>query len=97
VGAAAATSTCSSFAESCGWLLSWAHAKSGDGTTISGYLGKGDAFDQAMARFALAYADQMALDQAALAAAVRSGRVEARQARPRPLQWCNSPGTPTPA
>jgi hypothetical protein len=65
------------YAEFCGWSLARAHAKSGDGTTISGYLGKGDAFDQAMARFALAYADQTDRDHAALVATVRSGRVEA--------------------
>jgi uncharacterized protein (DUF2252 family) len=65
------------YAEFCGWSLARAHAKSGDGTTISGYLGKGDAFDQAMAQFALAYGDQTARDHAALVEAVRSGRVEA--------------------
>jgi uncharacterized protein (DUF2252 family) len=65
------------YAEFCGWSLARAHAKSGDGTTISGYLGKGDVFDRAMARFALAYADQTVQDHAALVAAVRSSRVEA--------------------
>ena len=65
------------YAEFCGWSLARAHAKSGDGTTISGYLGKGEAFDQAMVQFALAYADQTAWDHAALVEAVRCGRVEA--------------------
>jgi uncharacterized protein (DUF2252 family) len=65
------------YAEFCGWSLARAHAKSGDGTTISGYLGKGEAFDQAMAQFALAYGDQTARDHAALVEAVRCGRVEA--------------------
>jgi uncharacterized protein (DUF2252 family) len=65
------------YAEFCGWSLARAHAKSGDGTTISGYLGKGEAFDQAMVQFALAYADQTARDHAALVEAVRCGRVEA--------------------
>jgi uncharacterized protein (DUF2252 family) len=65
------------YAEFCGWTLARAHAKSGDGTTISGYLGKGDQFDHAMGKFALSYADQTVADHAALVAAVRSGRVEA--------------------
>lgn len=47
-----------SYAEYCGWALARAHAKSGDAATISGYLGKGDQFDQAMGEFAVAYADQ---------------------------------------
>jgi len=65
------------YAEYCGWSLAHAHAKSGDGATISGYLGKGDQFDQAMGQFALAYADQTERDHAALVEAVKTGRVEA--------------------
>ncbi|WP_454742955.1 DUF2252 family protein [Cupriavidus necator] len=65
------------YAEVCGWTLARAHAKSGDATTISGYLGKGDTFDQAIGAFALAYADQTEHDHAALVRAVRTGRVEA--------------------
>jgi uncharacterized protein (DUF2252 family) len=65
------------YAEICGWTLARAHAKSGDGATISGYLGKGDQFDQAMGKFALAYADQTVKDHAALVEAVKIGRVEA--------------------
>jgi uncharacterized protein (DUF2252 family) len=65
------------YVEFCGWSLARAHAKSGDGTTISGYLGKGYAFDQAMAQFALAYGDQTARDHAAMVQAVRCGWLEA--------------------
>ena len=65
------------YAQMCGWTLARAHAKSGDAATISGYLGKSDAFDRAMGSFALAYADQTRKDHAALAKAIRSGRVEA--------------------
>ena len=36
------------YAEVCGLTLAHAHAKSGDAGTISGYLGKSDAFDQAI-------------------------------------------------
>jgi hypothetical protein len=44
---------------------------------MSGYLGKSDAFDQAIGEFALAYADQTERDHAALAAAAKAGRVQA--------------------
>ncbi len=65
------------YAEMCGWTLARAHAKSGDAATITGYLGKADAFDQAIGEFALAYADQTERDHAALVAAVKAGRIEA--------------------
>jgi len=65
------------YSEFCGWSLARAHAKSGDAATISGYLGKGDQFDQALGDFAVAYADQTKQDHAALVEAERSGRIEA--------------------
>jgi uncharacterized protein (DUF2252 family) len=65
------------YAGICGWTLARAHAKSGDAATISGYLGRSDAFDQAIGKFALAYADQTERDHAALKAAVKSGRINA--------------------
>ncbi len=65
------------YAEMCGWTLARAHAKAGDAATISGYLGKGDIFDQAMSDFAVAYADQTQKDHAALVKAVNSGRIQA--------------------
>jgi uncharacterized protein (DUF2252 family) len=65
------------YAGICGWTLARAHAKSGDAATISGYLGKSDAFDRALGEFALAYADQTRKDHAALVKAIDSGRIEA--------------------
>ena len=44
--------------------------------TIGGYLGKHDGFDEAMGKFALAYADQAEKDHAQLKAAVRAGTIE---------------------
>ena len=64
------------YAEVCGWALARAHARSGEPAMISGYLGKSDAFDEAIAAFASAYADQSERDHAILKKAVRSGRVE---------------------
>ena len=61
----------------CGWALARAHARSGDPVMISGYLGKSDAFERAIADFALTYADQTERDHKALVAAVKSGRLKA--------------------
>jgi uncharacterized protein (DUF2252 family) len=61
----------------CGWALALAHARSGDASLITGYLGSGDAFDEAVTRFAVDYADQTERDHAALVEAVRAGRVRA--------------------
>ena len=55
-----------------------AHAKAGDPWTISGYLGNGGQFDDAMGEFALAYADQAERDHALLLAAIKEGRVQAQ-------------------
>ena len=63
------------FAKCCGWVLARAHAKSGDALTINGYLGSQDNFDEAMGKFAVAYADQTERDHAALKAAVRAGKI----------------------
>ena len=66
------------YAELCGWTLARAHARSGDPIAIAAYLGGGDKFDRALARFGEAYADQNERDFAALREAVDSGRVEAQ-------------------
>jgi uncharacterized protein (DUF2252 family) len=65
------------YAEVCAWALARAHARSGNPAEIAGYLGPGGAFDKAIATFAVAYADQTERDFAALAAAVRAGRLPA--------------------
>jgi uncharacterized protein (DUF2252 family) len=61
----------------CGWALALCHARGSDPAVISGYLGRSDAFDEAVADFSAAYADQNEKDHAALAKAARSGRIEA--------------------
>ena len=65
------------YADLCGWTLARAHARSGASAQISGYLGKSDAFDTAVAAFAEAYADQSERDYAIFKKAVRSGQVKA--------------------
>jgi len=59
----------------CGWALARAHAKAGDPATIAGYLGRGDNFDLAIAKYAATYADQMERDFEAFTAAIRAGRL----------------------
>ncbi len=59
----------------CGWALARAHARTGRATMISGYLGSSEAFDHAIADFAIAYADQNEQDHRRLLEAVSAGRV----------------------
>jgi uncharacterized protein (DUF2252 family) len=66
------------YARICGATLARAHARWGDRIAIASYLGKGEAFDQAIADFSAAYADQNERDYAAFAAAVDSGRLTAQ-------------------
>jgi uncharacterized protein (DUF2252 family) len=58
----------------CGWALARAHARSGDPALISGYLGKKDVFDQAIAAFAETYADQTERDHAALVSHIQAAQ-----------------------
>lgn len=59
----------------CGWSLARAHARTGDRLRIRGYLGRKDTFAEAVGTFAVAYADQVERDHAALAQAVKAGRI----------------------
>ncbi len=54
------------YAEVCAWALARAHARSGDPAEIAGYLGRSEVFDDAIAAFGAAYADQTERDHAAL-------------------------------
>ncbi len=65
------------YARWCAMALARAHARSGDPAQISGYLGGNDVFEQAIALFAEAYADQTERDHAALLAAIKEGRIQA--------------------
>jgi len=66
------------YARICAATLARAHARWGDRIAIASYLGKGDAFDRAIADFSAAYADQNEKDYEAFAAAVKSGRLTAQ-------------------
>ncbi len=73
--------TMNSYADSCGWVLARAHARSGDPKRISQYLGNSNRIDESIADFAEAYARQNETDHAALAKAVRDGRIAAEVER----------------
>jgi len=63
------------YAKLCGWTLAKAHARSGDAVAVASYLGASATFDDAMAGFAEAYADQNERDYENLKHAAESGRV----------------------
>jgi len=65
------------YARLCGSTLARAHARACDRVAVAAYLGKGDTFDQAVADFARAYADQNERDYEAFTNAIASGRLEA--------------------
>ncbi|MBA3994206.1 MAG: hypothetical protein C0469_11825 [Cyanobacteria bacterium DS2.3.42] len=65
------------FARNCGWALARAHARSGDPAIISGYIGKSNAFPNAVAQFADAYLEQNLNDHKRLKASVKEGLIEA--------------------
>lgn len=60
-----------------GALLARAHAHSADPRLIAGYCGKNEELDEAIAAFAMAYADRTTADHADLVTAVKSGRMAA--------------------
>jgi len=64
------------YVQMCAWTLARAHARSGDPIAISAYLGKKDHIDNALAEFAVAYADQNEQDYQALVTATRDGRIK---------------------
>lgn len=61
----------------CGWALARAHARTGDPARITGYLGKKEPFDQAIGKFAVAYADQTERDYDAMIKAIKARRLPA--------------------
>jgi uncharacterized protein (DUF2252 family) len=65
------------YGQLCGWTLARAHARTGDPIAIASYLGTGSVFDEALVRFAEAYADQNERDYRTLLDAIASGRIAA--------------------
>jgi uncharacterized protein (DUF2252 family) len=65
------------YADWCGQALALSHARSGDAALLSGYMGKSETFDNAIADFSIAYADQNEKDHASFKNAIRKGKIEA--------------------
>jgi hypothetical protein len=59
------------YAHLCGRTLARAHARSADPAMLAGYMGKSSAFDDALASFAMAYADRTQSDYDSLAKSKR--------------------------
>lgn len=57
----------------CGESLAKAHARTGDGTALAGYLGSSNKFAEALAVFARRYADQVEKDYAVFMKAIAEG------------------------
>ncbi len=65
------------YGRACAWVLARAHARSGAAPSITGYLGRGAPFVDAMVGFAEAYRARTVEDHAALVAALAAGRLPA--------------------
>jgi uncharacterized protein (DUF2252 family) len=65
------------YVQLCGWTLARAHARTGDAARIAGYLGDRDVFDEAIAKFAAAYADQTEKDHKLFVKAISGGKINA--------------------
>ena len=65
------------YAKACGAALALGHARAGDASMISGYLGDDSTFDHAVTEFSHSYADLNELDHGLHQAAIESGQIEA--------------------
>jgi uncharacterized protein (DUF2252 family) len=75
------------YATLCGWTLARAHAKASGAPTIAGYLGSTDQFDEALAQYSEAYADQAEGDFVTFQKAIRSGRLSTEPAKGAGLEF----------
>jgi uncharacterized protein (DUF2252 family) len=69
------------YAEVCGELLARGHARSGDPLVINGYLGPGDGFADALAKFGVLYADQTEKDWQELRRSRKAGAKSQRKSK----------------
>jgi len=65
------------YARLCAWTLARAHARSGDRVAIAAYLGDTAEADEALADFAVTYADRTERDHRGLLAAIEDGTLPA--------------------
>lgn len=69
------TENMTDYAKACGWALARAHARSGDPSILSGYIGNNNEFANAISKFSMLYAHQNELDYNKLVEAVKDGRL----------------------
>jgi hypothetical protein len=65
------------YGRACAHALARAHARTGDAAMMSGYMGSGQTFDDAVGEFAVEYADQNRSDYRAFVKAIRDRRIQA--------------------
>jgi uncharacterized protein (DUF2252 family) len=65
----------SEYAKMCGEVFGKGHARAGDACVLDGYCGDGEQLDNAIAEFAVAYADQSTADYELFVSAVKKGRL----------------------
>ncbi|MFJ4580967.1 DUF2252 domain-containing protein [Streptomyces echinatus] len=75
--AALATDQIDDYGRMTGALLARAHSHSADPRLIAGYCGKNEELDEAIATFAVSYADRTEADHTDLLTAIRTGRLAA--------------------
>jgi uncharacterized protein (DUF2252 family) len=73
------SSALANYAGVCGYLLGKGHARTSGASMIAGYVGKSARLDEALAQFALRYADQTERDHQALVDAVSRGVLPAER------------------
>jgi uncharacterized protein (DUF2252 family) len=67
------------YAKACGWALARAHARTGDPSVLSGYIGNSNEFANAISRFSISYADQNDADYDKMLQAIKEGRLPISQ------------------
>jgi uncharacterized protein (DUF2252 family) len=65
------------YATVCGKVLAKAHARTGDAAALYGYCGDSAKLDKAIAKFAIAYADQTTADYEKFLKAIKAGEIKA--------------------
>lgn len=68
-----------SYAKACGWALAHAHAKAGDASILKGYMGEDEEFEDAIAKFSLAYGNQNEKDYEVLLDAIKKGLIQVQE------------------
>jgi uncharacterized protein (DUF2252 family) len=63
------------YAKACGWALARAHARTGDPSVLSGYIGNSNEFANAIAKFSISYADQNDADYTKMLEAIKEGKL----------------------